>query len=147
MAALLKRGLHEQGLSPEVASSGEAALAMSAQREYDVVLLDLMLPGIDGFATCRRMREQGVVAPVMMLTARGAVQDRVDGLDGGADDYLVKPFSFVELLARLRALARRRENERAALLRAGDLSLDPIARRVTRGQAPIALSEREFSLL
>ncbi len=147
MAALLKRGLHEHGLSPEVASSGEAALEMSEHREYDAVLLDVMLPGMDGFATCRRMRERGLAAPVMMLTARGAVQDRVNGLDGGADDYLVKPFSFTELLARLRALARRRESERAAVLRSGDLVLDPVARTAARGDMRIELSEREFALL
>jgi two-component system OmpR family response regulator len=120
---------------------------MSAEQEYDAVLLDVMLPGIDGFATCRQLRERGVAAPVMMLTARGAVEDRVNGLDGGADDYLVKPFSFTELLARLRALSRRRESERAAQLRAGDLALDPVARRVSRGERQIDLSEREFALL
>ncbi|MHB8532962.1 MAG: response regulator [Solirubrobacteraceae bacterium] len=147
MAALLKRGLHEHGLFPEIATSGEAALAMSERREYDAVLLDVMLPGMDGFATCTRLRERGVATPVMMLTARGAVQDRVNGLDGGADDYLVKPFSFTELLARLRALARRRESERAATLRAGDLTLDPVARSVMRGDVRIELSEREFALL
>ena len=147
MAALLHRGLHEHGLSPEVAQSGEAALAMAERKDYDAVLLDVMLPGIDGFDTCRRLREQGVSAPVMMLTARGAVRDRVGGLDGGADDYLVKPFSFAELLARLRAMARRSEGGRAAVLQVGDLKLDPATRRVTRGEVPVELSEREFALL
>jgi two-component system OmpR family response regulator len=120
---------------------------MSSEREYDAVLLDVMLPGIDGFATCRRLRERGIGTPVMMLTARGAVEDRVAGLDDGADDYLVKPFSFTELLARLRAMARRREIERPAVLQAGDLRLDPTAREVSRGEQPIELSAREFSLL
>jgi two-component system OmpR family response regulator len=147
MAALLRRGLDEHGFTAEVATSGEAALAMSERREYDAVLLDVMLPGIDGFATCRTLRERGMAAPVMMLTARGAVDDRVNGLDGGADDYLVKPFSFTELLARLRALARRRDSERGTLLRAGDLALDPVARRASRGEHPLELSEREFALL
>jgi two-component system OmpR family response regulator len=147
MAALLRRGLDEHGLLPEVATSGEAALQMSAEKEYDAVLLDVMLPGIDGFATCRQMRERGIGTPVMMLTARGAVHDRVAGLDGGADDYLVKPFSFTELLARLRALVRRHESERPTVLRAGDLSLDPVAREASRGEQRIELSEREFALL
>jgi two-component system OmpR family response regulator len=115
--------------------------------DYDAIVLDVMLSGTDGFETCRRMRESGVWAPVLMLTARDAVEDRVAGLDGGADDYLTKPFSFSELLARLRALARRGPVERPAELAAGGLRMDPATRQVWRGEAEIALSAKEFSLL
>ena len=120
---------------------------MAASTTYDAIVLDVMLPGIDGFETCRRLREQGIWAPVLMLTARDAVEDRVAGLDGGADDYLTKPFSFAELLARLRALARRGPVERPAVLEVGDLRLDPAARRVWRGDSEVSLSAKEFQLL
>jgi two-component system OmpR family response regulator len=110
-------------------------------------VLDVMLPGIDGFETCRRLRQDGVWAPVLMLTARDAIDDRVAGLDGGADDYLTKPFSFAELLARLRALARRGPVERPTVLEVGDLRLDPAARRVWRGDVEVSLSAKEFQLL
>ncbi len=108
MAVLIRRGLSEHGLTADIATAGEQAGAMAASTSYDAIVLDVMLPGIDGFETCRRLRSDGIRAPVLMLTARGAVEDRVAGLDGGADDYLTKPFSFAELLARLRALERRR---------------------------------------
>jgi len=147
MAALLRRGLHEEGVAVDVAGRGEDALWMAEATEYDALVLDVMLPGIDGFETCRRLREEGVWAPVLMLTARDAVEDRVAGLDGGADDYLTKPFSFSELLARLRALVRRGSPERPSVLSVGDLRLDPATRGVWRGQAEIGLSPREFSLL
>jgi two-component system OmpR family response regulator len=147
MAALIRRGLVEQGLAADVAPSGEEALVMAGSSEYDAIVLDVILPGIDGFATCRRLREDGVWAPVLMLTARGAVEDRVAGLDGGADDYLTKPFSFAELLARLRALVRRGQNERPAVLEVGDLRLDPATRQVWRGETEIALSAKEFAVL
>jgi two-component system, OmpR family, response regulator len=147
MAALIRRGLAEQGLTVDLAASGEEALAMAGSSAYDAVVLDVILPGVDGFATCRRMREDGVWAPVLMLTARGAVEDRVAGLDGGADDYLTKPFSFAELLARLRALIRRGQSERPAILAVGDLRLDPVSRQVWRGKAEIALSAKELALL
>jgi two-component system OmpR family response regulator len=120
---------------------------MAGSTEYDVVVLDVMLPGLDGFEVCRRLRTDEVWTPVLMLTARDAVEDRVTGLDGGADDYLVKPFSFEELLARLRALARRGSIERPAVLEAGDLRLDPATRQATRGDAQIALSQKEYALL
>ena len=107
MAALIRRGLREEGMAVDVSERGEDALWMAGSTEYDAIVLDVMLPGIDGFETCKRLRGDGVWAPVLMLTARDAVEDRVSGLDGGADDYLTKPFSFAELLARLRALARR----------------------------------------
>ena len=147
MAGLIRRGLREEGLAADVAIKGEDALWMAAATEYDVIVLDVMLPGIDGFETCRRLRADGIWAPVLMLTARDAVEDRVEGLDTGADDYLTKPFSFVELLARLRALARRGLVEQPTVLRAGDLELDPAGRRVARGDTEIELSAKEFALL
>ncbi|MEK6276225.1 MAG: response regulator transcription factor [Actinomycetota bacterium] len=147
MAALLRRGLREEGVAVDVAGRGEDALWRAGATEYDAIVLDVMLPGIDGFETCRRLREDGVWAPVLMLTARDAVEDRVAGLDGGADDYLTKPFSFSELLARLRALARRGSPERPAVLSVGDLRLDPASGQVWRGETEIDLSPREFSLL
>src|SRR6476469_2531845 len=125
MAGLIRKGLRQEGMSADVATEGEDALWMAGSTEYDAIVLDLMLPGIDGFEVCRRLRGDGVWSPVLMLTARDAVEDRVAGLDGGADDYLVKPFDFSELVARLRALARRGPVERPALLQAGDLVLDP----------------------
>jgi two-component system OmpR family response regulator len=135
MAALIHRGLTEQGLTVDLAASGEQATSMAGASPYDAIVLDVMLPGIDGFETCRRLRRGGVWAPVLMLTARGAVEDRVAGLDGGADDYLTKPFSFAELLARLRALERRGERERPSTLEVGDLRLDPATRQAWRGDA------------
>jgi len=147
MAAAIRRGLRFEGLIVDLAGDGEEALRMVATTVYDAIVLDVMLPGLDGFEVCRRLRADGVRAPVLMLTARDAVGDRVHGLDTGADDYLVKPFSFAELAARLRALARRGPVERPPVLAAGDLTLDPATRRVARGDADIALSVREFALL
>jgi two-component system OmpR family response regulator len=147
MAALLRRGLEGHGLHADVAVSGEDALAMSRSCDYDAVVLDVMLPGIDGFATCRRLRALGVDAPVLMLTARGSVDDRVAGLDGGADDYLTKPFSFAELLARLRALIRRGQLERPGVIAVGDLRMNRASRQVWRGERELSLSGREFALL
>ena len=147
MAALIRRGLREEGMAVDVTERGEDALWMAGSTEYDAIVLDVMLPGIDGFETCKRLRGDGVWAPVLMLTARDAVEDRVSGLDGGADDYLTKPFSFAELLARLRALARRPPAERPVLLEVGELRLDPATRQVWRGDAEISLSAKEFTLL
>ncbi len=147
MAGLVKRGLEEEGIAVDVSGRGEDAVWMAGSTEYDVVVLDVMLPGLDGFEVCRRLRADEVWTPVLMLTARDAVEDRVAGLDGGADDYLVKPFSFDELLARLRALARRGSAERPAVLEAGDLRLDPATRRASRGEVEIALSQKEYALL
>ena len=147
MAGLVKRGLEEEGIAVDVTGRGEDAVWMAGSTEYDAVVLDVMLPGLDGIEVCRRLRADEVWTPVLMLTARDAVEDRVAGLDGGADDYLVKPFSFDELLARLRALARRGAGERPVVLEAGDLRLDPAARRVTRGDVEIPLSPKEFALL
>ena len=125
MAALLRRGLAEDGHLAEIAANGEHGLAMARASDFDSIVLDVMLPGMDGFETCRRLRGAGVWAGVLMLTAREGVEDRVSGLDCGADDYLTKPFSFSELLARLRALARRGRAARPVLLDAGSLRLDP----------------------
>jgi two-component system, OmpR family, response regulator len=147
MAGLIRRGLREDGMAADVAVRGEDALWMAGATDYDAIVLDVMLPGADGFEVCRRLRADGVRSPVLMLTARDAVDDRVRGLDTGADDYLVKPFSFAELVARLRALARRGPIERPPVLAAGDLRLDPAGRRVWRGDTDIALSTREFALL
>jgi two-component system, OmpR family, response regulator len=147
LASALRRGLRAEGMVADVAVRGEDALWMAAATEFDAVVLDLMLPGIDGFETCRRLRDDGVWTPIIMLTARDAVDDRVQGLDAGADDYLVKPFSLAELLARLRALARRGPVERPPVLSVGDLQLDPATREVRRGDVQITLSAKEFALL
>jgi len=147
MASLLRRGLVEEGLAADVARTGDDALWMAEATEYDAIVLDVMLPGADGFEVCRRLREAGRWSPVLMLTARDAVEDRVAGLDAGADDYLTKPFSFAELLARLRAIARRAPLERPTVLEAGDLRLDPATRRAWRGDVEIGLSGKEFALL
>ena len=147
LASALRRGLRAEGMVADVAVKGEDALWMASSAEFDAVVLDVMLPGIDGFETCRRLRDDGVWTPIIMLTARDSVDDRVQGLDAGADDYLVKPFSLAELLARLRALARRGPVERPAVLEVGDLQLDPATREVRRGDTEIALSAKEFALL
>ncbi len=147
MAGLLRRGLLEEGHAVDVATTGGEALVRAGATEYDAILLDVMLPGGDGFQVCRQLRRQGVWSPVLMLTARDGVEDRVAGLDTGADDYLTKPFSFAELLARLRALARRGAVERPALLEVGDLRLNPATRQVWRGDIEIQLSVKEFALL
>jgi two-component system, OmpR family, response regulator len=147
MAALVRRGLVEEGHAADVAGQGEEALWLAEAHEYDAIVLDVMLPGLSGFETCRRLRNAGIWTPVLMLTARDSVNDRVAGLDAGADDYLTKPFSLVELFARLRALARRGEVERPTELVVGDLRLDPASRRVWQGLAEVQLSPKEFALL
>ena len=147
LAGLLARGLREEGHAADVAATGEDALWMAGSAPYDAIVLDVMLPGLDGLATCRRLRERGVWAPVIFLTARDAVEDRVEALDTGGDDYLVKPFSFAELLARLRALTRRAPVERPPTLEVGDLRLDPAAHRAWRGDTELDLSAKEFALL
>jgi two-component system OmpR family response regulator len=147
MGAAIRRGLQAENIVADVATNGEDALWMAGATEFDVIVLDVMLPGIDGFETCRRLRKAHVWTPIIMLTARGAIEDRVEGLDQGADDYLTKPFSLAELLARLRALARRGPLERPAVLRVGDLRLDPATRQTWRGEEEIHLSAKEFALL
>jgi two-component system OmpR family response regulator len=147
MAALVRRGLVEDGHAADVAATGEDAVWMAQAHPYDAIVLDVMLPGLSGFETCERLRSAGVWSPVLMLTSRDGVEDRVAGLDAGADDYLTKPFSFAELSARLRALSRRGGVERPAELVAGGLRLDPASRRVWRGENEVALSPKEFALL
>jgi two-component system OmpR family response regulator len=147
LGRLLVRGLGEDGHPADLAPSGEEALWMARAAPYDVIMLDVMLPGIDGFATCSELRARGVWTPVLMLTARDGVEDRVAGLDSGADDYLVKPFAFSELVARLRALARRVPVERPTELQVGDLRLDPATHRAWRGETELGLTAKEFVLL
>jgi two-component system, OmpR family, response regulator len=147
MARLVRRGLIEEGVVVDLAPTPDEALWRAGAVDYDVIVLDVMLPGMDGFALCRRLRADGRWAPVLMLTARADVDDRVQGLDAGADDYLTKPFSFAELLARLRALSRRAPRERPAVMVVGDLRLDPATRTARRGSSEIALSAKEFALL
>src|SRR5919197_2769531 len=147
MAAAISRALRAEGIVTDVADTAPHALAMAHGDQYDVVILDVMLPGFDGVEVCRRLRRAEVWVPIIMLTARDAIEDRVRGLDQGADDYLTKPFSLAELLARLRALARRGPVPRPAVLEVGSLRLDPARRQVWRGGVGIMLSAREFSLL
>jgi two-component system OmpR family response regulator len=147
MAGLLRSKFHEHGLVADVTARGEDALWMAGSTNFDVLILDVMLPGIDGFETCRRLRADGVSSPILMLTARDGVGDRVTGLNGGADDYLIKPFSFAELLARVRALARRPPEQRPNVLEVGDLRLDSAALRVWRGETELSLSPKELLLL
>jgi two-component system, OmpR family, response regulator len=146
LGRLLVRGLGEEGHPTDLAPTGEEALWMARAGPYDAIVLDVMLPGLDGFATCRELRARGIWAPVLMLTARDAIEDRIEGLDTGADDYLMKPFVFAELLARLRALVRRAPAERPTELQAGDLRLDPAAHRAWRGETELDLTAKEFAL-
>jgi len=147
MSRLLKRGLEEEGHAVDLAGDGPEGLWLATENPYAAIVLDVMLPGFDGFELCRKLRGAGVWVPVLMLTARDAVNDRVRGLDAGADDYLVKPFSLLELAARLRALVRRDDRARPVLLAEGDLKLDPASKRAWRGSAELQLSPKEFSLL
>jgi two-component system OmpR family response regulator len=147
MADLLRRGLEEEGYAVDVVMTGHDGVWMATEVAYDAIVLDVMLPDIDGFEVCRRLREAGRWSPVLMLTARDGVHDRVRGLDLGADDYLTKPFALVELLARLRALVRRGERERPSVVTVDDLSLDPATRQVRRGERDVSLTPKEFSLL
>jgi two-component system OmpR family response regulator len=147
LAAAVSRGLRGEGYAVDVAVDGEAALADANVWDYDAVVLDLMLPRRDGFDVCRTLRERGSLVPILMLTARGMVDDRIRGLDAGADDYLAKPFDFGELLARVRALIRRGPSERAASLHVGDLTVDPASHEVTRSGRTVDLTAREFSVL
>jgi len=147
LAALLARGLREEGYAVDVAERGEDAVWMAEATAYDAILLDVMLPGIDGFEVVRRLRRREVWSPVLMLTAREQVDDRVTGLDAGADDYLAKPFAFEELLARVRALVRRTPVERRLVFTTGDLRFDRNQRRVWRGDTEVELSPKELALL
>jgi two-component system OmpR family response regulator len=147
LAMLLRQGLTEEGYAVDVAGTGEEALDWVRVVDHDAVVLDVMLPGIDGLEVCRRLRQRRVQTPILLLTARDAVADRVVGLDAGADDYLVKPFALAELAARLRALARRPSETIDAVLQTGRLRLDPTGRRVWLGDEEIALPNKEFRIL
>jgi two-component system, OmpR family, response regulator len=147
MAGLLRRALKEEGHAVDVAVDGPQGLWLAKENEYGAIVLDVMLPGMDGFQLCRRLRESGAWAPVLMLTARDGVTDRVRGLDAGADDYLVKPFSLLELAARLRALARRDGRGRTPVLAEGDLRLDPASKQAWRAGTELHLSPKEYGLL
>jgi two-component system OmpR family response regulator len=147
LALLLKRGLEEEGYAVDTSGDGAEALWHATETEYDAIVLDIMLPGMDGLEVTRRLRAQRRWTPVLLLTARDAIDDRVVGLDVGADDYLVKPFSFAELAARVRALVRRGRVERPTVLEVGDLRLDPARRRAWRGEVELDLSPKEFALL
>jgi DNA-binding response OmpR family regulator len=146
-ARLLTRGLQEEGFVVDVAASGEDGEEKAAVNEYDVIVLDWLLPGKDGLAVCRNLRAGGSSTPILMLTARDSVTDRVTGLGTGADDYLTKPFAFAELLARIQALLRRSRVAQPSVLRVADLTLDPAARRVTRGGSPVTLTPKEYAIL
>ncbi len=147
MADVLRRGLSEDGFAVDVACTGAEGLWYAAEQPYDVAVLDVGLPDVDGWTILTSLRERGCWWPVLLLTARDAVEDRVTGLDLGADDYLVKPFSFPELLARLRALLRRGARERPVVLAVGDLVVDPATRRVSRGGEEVSLTAKEFAVL
>jgi len=147
MAILLRRGFVEEGYAADVAGTGLDGLASAMAAEYDVVVLDVLLPDLDGFEVCRRLRQKGCWAPVLMLTARDSIADRIRGLDAGADDYVAKPFSFGELCARVRALIRRGSHQRPTILEAGNLRLDPARRQAWLGTREIRLSAKELSLL
>ncbi|MEU6414102.1 response regulator transcription factor [Microbispora sp. NPDC046933] len=147
MAAALRRGLQAEGFAVDLAHDGNEGLHLARVGDYDVVVLDIMLPGMSGYNVCKRLRAEENWVPILMLSAKDGEYDMADGLDLGADDYLTKPFSYVVLVARIRALLRRGGGRRPAVLRAGDLSLDPAARLVTRGEAPVELTPREFALL
>jgi two-component system OmpR family response regulator len=147
LARALERGLQREGYAVDVARNGSDALVQASAIDYDALVLDVMLPGMDGYAVCQALRTSGRWVPVLMLTARAAVRDRIEGLDVGADDYLVKPFDFGELLARLRALTRRAAPERPPVLTVGDVSIDPATHVVTRAGEEVELTPREFALL
>jgi len=147
LASALKRGLEGEGFAVDVALDGDEGLWMAREHAYDALVLDVMLPGTGGLAVCAQLREAGEWAPILMLTARGAPSDEARALDTGADDFLAKPFSYVVLVARLRALLRRGRVERPSALRAGDLVLDPATHRVARGTTEVELTPRQFSLL
>ena len=147
MASLLRRGLTEEGYAVDVVSNGVDAVWLATEQSFDAIVLDVVLPDIDGFEVCRRLRRAGRWAPLVMLTARDDVSDRVRGLDAGADDYLTKPFAFEELFARVRSLVRRGPHERSPILEIGDLMLDPAEHSVRRGSEPVNLTPKEFALL
>lgn len=147
IAQTIKKGLEQERYAVDLAYTGTDGFDLASSESYDTIILDLMLPGMDGLAICKQLRKQNIHTPILILTAKGQIQDKVNGLDSGADDYLTKPFSFEELLARIRALARRPENFKENTLTVGDLTLDPKSYVITRGNQLISLSNKEFALL
>lgn len=147
VASFIKKGLEEEGYAVDLAADGEAGLAMALERVHDLIILDIRLPKMDGLQVLQTLRQDKITTPVLLLTVRATIEDKVLGLDAGADDYLTKPFAFQELVARVRALLRRRAETEPTILQVGDLSLDPARRTVTRGGVKIDLTAREFSLL
>lgn len=147
ITSFVRKGLQYEGYTVDVAYDGIKGMEKAREENLDLIVLDVMLPGMDGMTLCSELRELGVTTPVIMLTAKDSIDDRVKGLDAGADDYLVKPFAFKELLARIRSLLRRGDNTKQLVLKAGDLVLDPSSREVTRGEKVIELSKKEYSLL
>ncbi|HUY20794.1 MAG TPA: response regulator transcription factor [Acidimicrobiales bacterium] len=147
IAAAVRRGLEAEGFTVEVALTGTDGLWMATENSYDAIVLDILLPGINGYEVCRNIREAGDWTPILMLTAKSGDYDQAEALDTGADDYLTKPFSFVVLLARLRALLRRRGHSEPVVYAAGDVRLDPVTHRCARGEVEVALTAREFSVL
>ena len=147
LASLLAENLTSLPMNVQVEHHGAAGLATALAGSFDLIILDIVLPGLDGFAICRELRKRMVATPILMLSARGVIEDRVRGLDSGADDYLTKPFEFVELIARVRALLRRRQPAAVLTVTVGDLMLDPVARTVQRGSRRIDLTQKEFELL
>jgi two-component system OmpR family response regulator len=147
LGPVLVRGLATDAIAADLVTTGREAIIRAGATDYTVIVLDVMLPDLDGFQVCRALRDDNTFAPVLMLTARDAIDDRVQGLDSGADDYLVKPFSFVELLARVRAMSRRGPIQRTVMLEVGDLRLDSARHQVWRGDSPIDLSRKEYAIL
>ena len=147
ISSLIKRGLKEEGYAADIASDGQEGEFLAATNEYDAIILDVMLPRIDGVALCKILRERKIKTPIIMVTAKDAVSDKVKGLDSGADDYITKPFAFEELLARIRALLRKRDGQASTKIRVGDLELDPVSHKVARGDKDIALTTKEYALL
>ena len=147
IAGFIKRGLKEENYAADTALTGPEGLRLALENPYDLLILDLMLPGLDGLSLCAKLREDGFSKPILMLTAKDRVEDKVKGLDSGANDYLTKPFAFEELLARVRVLLRKSPGEPATLLKAGDLEMDLLSHKVRRGEREITLSSKEFALL
>jgi DNA-binding response OmpR family regulator len=146
-ARVLKKGLDEEGFVVDTVASGDEGEYLASINDYDLIVLDWLLPGMEGIELCRELRGRGLSTPILMLTAKDAVADRIAGLNTGADDYLTKPFAFAELLARIRALLRRAEATRPTILRVGDLALDPVGHRVTRGGVAVSLTTKGFAIL
>ncbi len=147
LASVIKKGLIEEGFAVDTASDGEEGLYLAETESYDLIILDIMLPKVDGLTICRKLRSNNIKTPVLMLTAKSTIEEKVAGLDSGADDYLTKPFAFLELRSRIHALIRRSKNEASPILVISDLILDPIKHTITRGNKPVSLTPKEFAVL